>query len=192
MNTIALTELFVCPFFSAFLFFGVFAVSGLGGHFFWKEWKTKKSRQNNQKKKHHHKMQTRKPLSLVYKKRKQTTQTQHNATSLFRLQTDNAGNKKARTKTWNIKDKKLHLTNLSSKSTRIAGKTHVFHRLKAKQDTRPKTKQGNYQKQNQHFNRKTETYTMQTKTKTTADKKNQPKMKATWVWKRGCWESLFQ
>ena len=32
------------------------------------------------------------PLSLVYKKSKQTTQTQNNATSLFRLETDNARN----------------------------------------------------------------------------------------------------
>ena len=49
-------------------------------------------------------MQTRKPLSLVYKKRKQTTQSQNNATSLFRLQTDNTRNNKNKKK--NIKHKK--------------------------------------------------------------------------------------
>ena len=58
-------------------------------------------------------MQTRKPLSLV-KTRKQTTQTQNNATSLFRLQTDNTRNIKARTKTLNIENNYI-LTNLTSK-----------------------------------------------------------------------------
>ena len=51
------------------------------------------------KKKQDHKMQTRKPLSLVYKERQQTTQTQNNATSLFRLQTSKTRNKKTRTNT---------------------------------------------------------------------------------------------
>ena len=41
-------------------------------------------------------------------------------------------------------------------------------------------------------NRKAETYTMKTKTKTTEENKKQPKMKATWVSKRGCQESLLQ
>ena len=39
-------------------------------------------------------MQARKPLSIVCKKRKQTTQKRNNATSLFRLQTDTTRNKK--------------------------------------------------------------------------------------------------
>ena len=69
--------------------------------FFWKEWKTKNTKQPSMKQ--DHKMQTRKALSLVYKKRKQTTQPQNNATSLFRLQTDNTRNNKNNNK--NIKHK---------------------------------------------------------------------------------------
>ena len=55
------------------------------------------------KQKQHHKMQTRKPLSLVLL-RKQTTQTQNNATLLFRLQTDNTRQKKTITTALNIKN----------------------------------------------------------------------------------------
>ena len=84
------------------------------------------------KKKQDHKMQTRKPLSLVCKKRKQTTQTQNNATSLFRLQTNNTRNKG--TKTQNIKN--YLLTNITLKTPELQG--NVFHRLKAKQETRQK------------------------------------------------------
>ena len=52
-----------------------------------------------------------------------------------------------------------------------------FHGMKAKQETRQR-KTRKLPKQNQHRNRKAETHTMKTKT---AEKKNQPKMKATWV-----------
>ena len=44
-----------------------------------------------------------------------------------------------------------------------------------------KDKQEDHQQQNQHRNRKSETYTMITKIKKQQKKNQQPKMKATWV-----------
>ena len=79
-NTIGLTEVVVCPFFLHFCF-SFFVVSGSLGLFLkrMKNWT-----QHNQKEPRPQDA-TRKPHSLVYKKK----QTQNNATSLFRLQTDN-------------------------------------------------------------------------------------------------------
>ena len=46
-----------------------------------------------------------------------------------------------------------------------------FHSLKAKQEKQKKTKQENYQKQNQHRNIKAKTYIMKIETNTTKEKK---------------------
>ena len=131
VKTSALTDFLVCPF-SEFLFFWCVR--------FWgslKELKNKNKTLNTKQpnKKQDHKMQTRKPLSLVYKK--QTTQTQNNAASLFRLQTDNPRNKKTRTKTLNTKTKLL-FNPLNLKKHQNCRENNVFHWLQAKQETRRK------------------------------------------------------
>ena len=66
VNTTARTEK-NSAFFSAFLCFGVFAVSRLFV-LFWEEKQKTKIQNKQQKRKHNHKMQTRKPLGLVTKK----------------------------------------------------------------------------------------------------------------------------
>ena len=89
----------------------------------------------------------------------------------------------ARTRAQNINNK-LPFNQLNSKNTRIAGKTVFFHRLKAKLKLdRKQTKQDNYQKRNQHRNRKAETYAMKTETKTTEEKRGQ-KAKKKWDFER--------
>ena len=105
-------------------------------------------------------MQTRKPLSLVYKRRKQTTQTQNNATSLFRLQTQTTQETKNKNKSIQYKTTNYLLTNLTSKQSRIAGETVFFSQTESKRINKTKN---NYPKQNQHRNRKAETYTMKIK-----------------------------
>ena len=76
-----------------------------------------------------------------------------------------------KSKNKNIKHKnKLPFINQLSFKKQNCKENNVFHRLKAKQETRQKTKQEYYQKQNQHRNRKAEIYTMKTKTKTTTEK----------------------
>ena len=187
MSTTALPDFFVL--FSAFLFWGFLLCPILGG-LFYKEWEKTKMNTKQPTKKQDHKNQdaNQKTTEFCLQKRKQTTQTQNNATSLFRLQTDNTRNKKTRTKALNIKTNYL-LANFK-KHQNCCRENNVFHRLKAKQEKdkniKKKNKQENYQKRNQHRNRKAETYTMKTQTKTTEEKNNQPKTKATWVKKRGC------
>ena len=68
----------------------------------------------------------------------QTTQTQNNATSLFRLQTNNTRNKN---RNENIKHtkKKLPSDQYNSKRPELQGK-QCFHRLKSKQESRQKQK----------------------------------------------------
>ena len=91
VNTTALTDFFLSGF-SAFLFFGVFAVSGFFGGPFLRGMKTTKKRQNSkqnnkqQKRKKDHKMQTRRPHSLVTKK---ATQKQNNTNEFFEMERNN-------------------------------------------------------------------------------------------------------
>ena len=131
-------------------------------------------------------MQTRRPLSLVTIT---TTQTHNNTNEFLKMETSNT-RKTNENKNIKHKNQTTLLTNITQKNTRIAGKTTLFHRLKAKQETsqKPKhrTKTKKYQKQSQHRNRKAETYTMQTKTRATEEKNKLPKMKASWVSKREC------
>ena len=93
---------------------------------------------------------------------------------MFRLQTDNTRNKQTN-KNKNIKHKKQPFNQLNFKEHQNCRENSVFHRLKAKQETRQKTEQENYQKQNQHRKRKAETYTMKTKTKNNNRKRTSKK-----------------
>ena len=101
VNITALTDFLVsflqcCLGFCCVWFFGSFLLKGVNT-----PPQTKKTLNTKQpKKKQDHKMQRENHLVLL-QKRKQTIQTQNNTTSLFRLQTRDTRNKKARTKTLN-------------------------------------------------------------------------------------------
>ena len=70
VNITALTELFVCPFFCVFGILGFCCVRLFG--LFWKEWKQKKLKSDTTQPKKETRPQdaNKKPLSLVYKKKK--------------------------------------------------------------------------------------------------------------------------
>ena len=185
---------FSLSFFSAFLLFWVFAVSGFfGGLFFERNEKTKKDKIQNkttkkQKRKKDHKMQTKRPLSLVTKKA--TTQKQNYTNEFFKLERNNT-RKTNKNKHINHKNQTTLLTNRTIKNTRIAGKTAFFQRLKAKQEriktkTQNKTKQ-KHQKQSQHNNKKQKGWDIQNENKNNHNrrKKKQPKTKANWISKKG-------
>ena len=129
VNTTALTNFFVCPFFLHFCFWGFCCVQFFG--FFFSRNKNKNITMNTKqpKQKQHHKMQTKKPLSLVYKK--QSRQHRHKTIQLHCLDCKQTAHE-TKKQEQNIKHKNTNylLTNLTSKNTRIAGKTMLLHRLK--------------------------------------------------------------
>ena len=110
MNTTALTDCFGSVFFSSFAFLG-FAVSGFLGVFFWEEWKTNKDKiKNKTKNKADHKMQTTKPLSPdFFKRRNQTTQTQHNTNKMSKMETNNTREKQNKNKHMKLQNYKTTL-----------------------------------------------------------------------------------
>ena len=118
-NTICEHNCFFCPFFSAFLLFSVFAVSGFFEGSFLRRMKkkTKKTKfKTKQKRKDDHKMQTTKPLSPVFKEEKsQTTQTQYNTNQMSKMETNNTRKKQTRTNAWNWKTINYLVTNMTKK-----------------------------------------------------------------------------
>ena len=164
VNTTALTEFFVCPFFCIFAFW-VFCCVRFFGVFFWKEWKT----QNNQER---NKTTRCKPENhLVLFTKKESRQHRHKTMQLHCLDCKQTTQEKTRTKTLSIKTNYL-LTNLTSKTQKsrennalfIDGKQNKKHDKKQNKKT-PKTKQ--------HRNKKAETHTMKSKTKQRQKKTSQ-------------------
>ena len=162
MNTTALT-FFSLSFFSAFLLFCVFAVSGFfGGLFLRGMKKPKKDKIQNkttkkQERKKDHKMQIRRPLSLMTKKQ----QHRNKIIQMNSLNWKETTQENKQKQTHKPEKPNYPFNQHSSKNTRIAGKTAFFQRLKAKQERRTKTKTQNktkekHQKQSQHDNKKTE------------------------------------
>ena len=179
VNTTALTDFFC---FFCILFWVIFAVSGLGGLFVWKEWKTKNIEHETTKKETRPQDANQKNHLVLFTKQDNTDTKQCN----FIVQTRNRQHtKKKKNKNTIIKHKTNYLlTNLKFKKNALQGEQCFFIDWKEnkKQDKHIwKEKLENDQKQNQHRNKKAETYTMKTKTKTTEEINNQPKMKATWV-----------
>ena len=179
MNTTALTDFFL--FFVRYFCFLFFLLCPFLSFLKGME-KTTNWTQNNQRRNKTTRCKLEKHLVLLTKKGKQTTQTQNNATSLFRLQ---AANTKKQNK--NIKST-LSFSQLNFKKYQKYREKCFPHRLKAKQETRQKhKKQEDYQTQIQHRNRKAETDTMKT-----TRINNQPKMKALWIWEGDVWKVCFK